>query len=152
MKTIISIFITDITRFDFFSEIPLLTCTFLSHASFSECNETAVPVTDCTHGCCFGKSDSNFMHTASTNWMKGAVPTFCLCHHIRAVNLVLGAHVQLLKLWCHWCSLVLNSVLTGRVMRCAGPVLEPGLGGSSTVGYSRAVIMKQLCSCSAGPV
>lgn len=49
-------------------------------------------------------------------------------------------------------SLVLNSVLTGCVMRCAGPVLQPGLGGSSTVGYSRVVIMKQLCSCSAGPV
>lgn len=30
-------------------------------------------------------------------------------------------------------------------MRCAGPVLQPGLCGSSTVGYSRAVIMKLLC-------
>lgn len=34
----------------------------------------------------------------------------------------------------------------------AGPVLQPGLGGGSTVGYSRAVIIKQLCSSSAGPV
>lgn len=49
-------------------------------------------------------------------------------------------------------SLVSNSVLTECVMWYAGAVLQPGLGGSSTVGYSRAVIMKQLCSCSAGPV
>lgn len=73
-------------------------------------------------------------------------------HTVGTVKPALSANMQLPKLWSHWCSLVLKSVLTGCVMRYAGPVQQPGLGGSSTVGYSRAVIMKQLCSSSAGPV
>lgn len=62
------------------------------------------------------------------------------CHQICTVNLAHSENVQLPKLRCHWCSLVSNSVLTGCVMRCAGPVLQPGSqgwGGSSTVVYSR---------------
>lgn len=93
------------------------------------------------------RTQSNFMHIANTNIMKGAVHIF-VCQHMYSKS---GPQ--------HKCpaakavvSLVLNTVLTGCVMWCAASVLQPGLGGSSTVGYSRVVIMKQLCSCSAGPV
>lgn len=65
------------------------------------------------------------------------------------VSLALVVHVQLPKLWC---PLLMNSVLTGCVIWCVGPELQPGLDGNSSEGYSRVFIKKQWCSSSAGPV
>lgn len=56
------------------------------------------------------------------------------------VSLGLVVHVQLPKLWC---PLLMNSVLTGCVIWCVGPELQPGLDGNSSEGYSRVFIKKQ---------
>lgn len=71
-----------------------------------------------------------------------------MVHHggARAVfdgTLALIVHVQLPKLWCPWCSLLMNSVLTGCVIWYVGPELQPGLDGNSSEGYSRVFIKKQ---------
>lgn len=54
-----------------------------------------------------------------------------------------GPHVQLPKLWCPWCSSLMNSVLTGCVIWYVGLELQPGLHGDSSEGYSRVFIKKQ---------
>ena len=67
-------------------------------------------------------------------------------------RVTLATIVQLPTLWCPWCSLLKDSVLTGCVIWYVCPELQPGLDGNSSEGYSRVFIKKQRCGSSAGPV
>lgn len=137
MKTIITILVTNVTLLDFF----LGNTTDERYPPVPENKQRADAAADCTEAA-LANPGSAVMHIASAHRIKSAVHDFVcgVTQYVPWQPLAHGAHVQLPELWCHWCSLLSSSVLTGCVMRCAGPVLQPGPagGGSSTVGYSRA--------------